>query len=67
MMLQILLSGIDISLLTSFNVLLGREHGPQDLVSSSELIKLFISSGFVGEVKEYGILGGRYTLDPSGG
>ena len=56
-MLQILLSGIDISLLVSFNILVGTEHGPQDLVSSSELIKSFISSGFVGEIKECGILG----------
>ena len=50
MMLQILLKGIDISLLTNFNILVGAGHGPQDLVSSSELIKSLISWGLVGEL-----------------
>ena len=50
-LLQILLSGIDISLL-AFNNLVGTGgHGPQDLVSSSELIMSFISCGVVREVR----------------
>ena len=50
----------DNSLLATFNSLVSIVQGPEDLFSSSVLIKSLISFGLVGAVKkEYGILGPR--------
>ena len=65
--LQMSLKDNDNSFLTSFNILLGIEQGPDDLCSSSVLIISQISFGLVGTIKkEYGILGPRQHLGPPG-
>ena len=60
---MLFLSGNDISLLANFHNLVGTGHGPQDLVSSSELINYVISFLWISWRSQEGMWNSWWKVD----